>query len=191
MISKRGESPKECPRGGKWLPLSKDRFALIDEEDFERVSPWLWSVCVRQNPYSPYALRRQMHKTIYLHRFIMNAPKNRDVDHIDGNGLNCRKSNLRVCTHAQNQYNYTKCAKRTTSKFKGVHIDRDDGRWISRIKFKGKSINIGVFDTQEQAAHEYDKAAVSYFGKYAKLNFPMVGLSYTRQLFRLGLAWSR
>lgn len=189
MISKRGPAPLKCPYGAKWLALSKDRFALVDSDDFKRVSPWLWSVLVRRSPYTPYAMRRQDHKTIYLHRFISRAPDGMDVDHIDGNGLNCRKYNLRICTHAENQRNYTKCHKKTSSKFKGVRLDKDGIRWVSHIKLNGKTSYIGSFNTPEQAAHEYDKAALFRFGKYAKLNFPMIGLSYTRQLFRLGLGW--
>lgn len=174
----------------KKILLTRGFYAMVDDDDFKRISNWKWTALVRKWPYSPYAFRREMHKTIYLHRFIVNAPNGKDVDHIDGDGLNCQKENMRICTHAENQHNYKKCKTKTSSKFKGVCFDPLRNLWAARIKFHGMTISLGRFNTEEQAAHIYDKAAVLRFGKYARLNFPYVGVGYTRQLFRLGLAWS-
>lgn len=160
--------PKSVPES-YWLPLSKNLFALIDSEDIERVSKWLWSALVRKGPYSPYALRRQEGRTIYLHRFIMNAPEGLDVDHKDGNGLNCKKSNLRLCTHAENQHNYSKTSRKTSSQYKGVHLSSRG--WTSRIKNNGKIIHLGHFKSEREAAIAYDQAALEKFGEFSKFNF--------------------
>lgn len=189
MISVRLPVPNECPEGASWLPLSKGLFALIDKSDVGRLSHWLWSAMVRRAPYTPYAMRRQMYKTIYLHRFVVDAPDGMDVDHINGNGIDCRKSNLRVCTHAENQRNYTKTVKPTSSKFKGVSLDNNRNLWCAKLKDHGQSIDLGRFASEEDAAKVYDEAARRHFGEFAKLNFPASdGLKHTRFLFRNGLA---
>lgn len=99
----------------------------------------------------------------------MYAPEGMDVDHIDGNGLNCKKSNLRICTHAENQGNYKKTISETSSKFKGVSLKR--GKWVSRIKKGGRTIFVGSFDFEEEAALAYNGMARKLFGTFANLNF--------------------
>lgn len=153
------------------LPLTKGHFAIIDASDFEKVAGWKWSALERPGR-SPYAFRQQNDRSIYLHRFILDAPAGMDVDHIDGDGANCRRSNLRLATHAQNQRNYTKCKKPTSSRFKGVFKKR--GIWAARIKHNRKTIFLGSFVVEEDAARAYDAAAKRLFGEFAKPNFPCV-----------------
>jgi hypothetical protein len=178
--------PRAVPLA-RWIPLSKGMFVLIDESDFEDISKHKWTVMTPGR--CAYAYRRPLGKVILLHRYLMDAPAGMEVDHINGNGLDCRRSNMRVCTRSQNFANRNKCSVKKTSIFKGVWWDSTRAKWASAVKKNGKKICLGRFDTPEQAAHVYDKAAIRYFGKYAKLNYPMDRVSYTRQLFRLGLAW--
>jgi hypothetical protein len=94
------------------------------------------------------------------------------VDHINGDPLDNRKSNLRVCTQAENLRNRRKRAKPTSSKFKGVsrHTISRQKPWLAKIKSDGKTIYLGTFETEEQAAEAYDRAALERFGTFAHLN---------------------
>ena len=105
-----------------------------------------------------------------MHRFIMDAPKNCCVDHINHNTLDNRKSNLRIVTHKQNLYNYTKTAKKTSSIYKGVYLHKQSKKWCAQIKVNGNHLSLGLYDSEIKAAVAYNMAARYYFGKYAKLN---------------------
>lgn len=109
-------------------------------------------------------------KKIYLHRLITNCTKGLIVDHIDGNGLNNCKSNLRICSYIQNGHN-RKAKKNSLTGFKGVYKRKDrENNWIARIIVNGKDIYIGSTDTPEKAAAMYNTAAIKYFGDFALLN---------------------
>lgn len=155
------------------LPLTSGRFAFVDEADFIRVNAFRWYELKRPGR-SSYGYRRNGSKTIYLHRYIMDAPDGMDVDHRDGDGLNCRRENLRVCTHAQNQMNYRKCTKPTSSRYKGVRWDKSRNLWIAAIKVNWRSRFIGRFASEDDAARAYDQKARELFGEFACLNFPEV-----------------
>ena len=157
--------------GARWLALTRGQFALVDEEDFDWLSAWYWTALIRPGR-SPYAFRKVNGKPVYLHRFIMGDPPEMDVDHKDGNGLNCRRDNLRVCTHARNQQNYSKCSTVTSSSFKGVTWDKNRRKWMARIKVNRKFSNLGRFENEQDAACAYDEAANQLFGEFARLNFP-------------------
>lgn len=103
-----------------------------------------------------------------MHRFVMKAQRGQIVDHKNRNTLDNRRSNLRFCTHAQNQQN--RHFNRGNSLFKGVW--REGNRWRAYIGFEGKQIWLGSFDTEEQAALAHDRAARIYHGEFAYLNFP-------------------
>jgi hypothetical protein len=105
----------------------------------------------------------------YLHRLIMNTPKGLDTDHIDGNHLDNRKSNLRVCTKAQNQHNRHRA--HGLSKFKGVSWHTKTKKWQARVALNGKRIHIGVFDSEIEAAKAYDQKARELYGDFARPNF--------------------
>jgi len=102
----------------------------------------------------------------------MNAPEGVFIDHRDNDGLNNCKWNLRVCSRKQNNRN-RKTRSRKTSDFKGVDL-RAGGRWRAKIRVDGKSIHIGLFATQEEAARAYDVSARKHFGEFACCNFPEV-----------------
>lgn len=106
-----------------------------------------------------------------MHRFIMDAPKGQQVDHINGNKLDNRKSNLRICSHSENLRNQRK-PKDNKSGFKGVSWHKGAKRWCAEIRSNGKRHHLGYFDTAEDAAKAYDIAATLIHGDYARLNFP-------------------
>jgi hypothetical protein len=102
----------------------------------------------------------------------MNAPAGLMVDHRNTNSLDNRRSNLRLATRAQNVQNSQKRNIKTTSRFIGVCLDKESGRWIAAITKEGKKVHLGRFDSEPDAAKAYDAAAKKYRGEFARLNFP-------------------
>jgi hypothetical protein len=106
---------------------------------------------------------------ILMHRLIIDAPKGIFVDHIDGNPLNNKRSNLRLATNMENLRNMKKI--RGISRYKGVSLLKKGNRWISYIRVNTKLEHLGSFKTEIEAAVAYDMAAIDKFGEYASLNF--------------------
>jgi len=163
------ESPSSEDNGAKFIPLIRGGFAIVDGDDYEKLAKYRW-YCEHEGNTS-YAVRTKNGKRIYMHRQILDAPKGKVVDHKDGNGLKNRKSNLRLCTRAQNMRNRRPWL-RCSSKYKGVSWDTCGNHWRARITFNGKKIHIGHFDDEVEAARAYDRKAWELFGEYAYLNFP-------------------
>lgn len=158
----------------KKIKLSQNKVTLVDDEDFEYLNQWNWTASWDSHGKKYYVLRKnyQDYKnpiTIHMHRLIMNTPKGMICDHINGNSLDNRKSNLRNCTHAENQRNRGK-NKNNTSGYKGV--SPLSSGWVSNINVKGKRIYLGYFVDIIKAAEAYDVASLKYFGEFANLNFP-------------------
>ena len=157
----------------KLIALSQGKFTKVDDEDYEKINQYKWRFSNKQGVATQVQisgsgkLGTQKRKTLLLHRFILNAPRGLEVDHKNGDKLDNRRSNLRVCSHAENMRN-RKVSKATLSGFKGV---RSNGsRWQAYIMFNEKFINLGQHDTRKDAARAYNKAALVYFGEFARLN---------------------
>jgi len=153
----------------KMIKLTRGHSTMVDDEDFELVSKSKW-YCG-----NGYAVREHKGKMLLLHRFLMGlAPGDGiHVDHINGNPLDNRRVNLRVCSNAENIRNRRKNAN-STSGYKGVCLDkRSNGKtpWRARVKNDGKIHHIGYFATAEAAALAYDTAARELHGEFALLNF--------------------
>lgn len=151
------------------VPLTHGKVAIIDADDAERVLCYRWHA--KEGSGNWYAARRDGTRTVRLHRFLMGDPPGAFVDHRNGNTLDDRRENLRVCTPRQNGHN--RSANRSgTSGFKGVsRHKRGSGAWQASIRVDGKLIFLGRFSTAEEAARAYDAAALKYFGRFARLNF--------------------
>jgi len=106
-----------------------------------------------------------------MHRLIMDPPRGYVVDHINGDGLDNRRANLRLATHAQNGRNRRKI-KKGISKYKGVSWEESTGKWRALIHVDRKKISLGCYKDEVTAAKVYDKAAKKYHGEFARLNFP-------------------
>ena len=104
-----------------------------------------------------------------MHRLIIDCPVNMQTDHINGNGLDNRKSNLRVCYNYQNARNQ-KLRPNSNSGFKGVSLIKDRNKWVAQIKVNGKVKYLGAYTLKEEAARAYNKAAKELFGEFAWLN---------------------
>jgi hypothetical protein len=158
---------KQIPLGGK---KGKGLFALVDDEDFEKFGNLNWSVV--HGGYAATGVWQRETKTMKrprLHRLIMDCPEGLEVDHINLDKLDNRKENLRICTKKNNNKNRPK-RKDSQSKYKGAFIQKKTGTYKSRISVEGKSIYLGTFKTEEEAAMAYNEAAYIYFGEFAKLN---------------------
>lgn len=145
-----------------------DKSALIDDGDYDYISGFHWKY---HNGYAArYVYSHGKRQRIYMHRQIMNTPGGMDTDHKDGNGLNNQRSNLRICTHAENISNQ-KLQKDSPNKYKGVSLTKSTGRWRAVITSNRVRKHIGYYETEEEAARAYDNAAKRYFGEFARLNF--------------------
>jgi hypothetical protein len=157
----------------KEIELTQGKSAIVDDEDYERVTAFKWHAVRCKRAW--YAARSIKGRSFGMHRFLMGSPPSEGlvIDHINGNGLDNRRCNLRWVTAAQNQAN--KIGFGTGSRFKGVarRSRSNRVRWEAVIKTKGVQRHLGYFDREEDAARAYDSAAVETFGVYARLNFQM------------------
>lgn len=143
------------------------QYAIIDTEDWERVSKYKWYNARK------YAARGENRngkvKIYYLHHMIAGYQPGVRVDHINRNTLDNRKSNLRLCTIAQNTRN-SEARINNTSGFKGVSYDKKQNKWTAQIGYNYKKIRIGRYKTALEAAKAYNKKAKELFGDFAYLN---------------------
>lgn len=147
------------------VPL-KGLVVLVDECDMHLFAETTWQIGRDRNGCPRVRNTRRG----VLARVIMNCPKELEVDHRNGDTLDNRRSNLRICTHQQNQWNRkTSLGK---SRFKGVTFVKRTRKWIARVEHCGKRRSYGTFSTELQAALAYDAAAVELFGEFASPNFP-------------------
>lgn len=157
--------------GAKLIPLTQDKFAIVDAEDYDRLCKNKWHASKEGQTY--YAKRKRSYKRISMHRVILSAPPGLEVDHINHNGLDNRKSNLRLCTHAENNRNRRPCTRPNQgSKYKGVSFIKKANLFVAAIRCNGKYYHLGRFKNETDAAKAYDKKAKELFGEFSYLNFP-------------------
>jgi len=151
------------------VELGNGLVAIVDEEDFDRISQYKWSAVKDRGRV--YAGRREAGSHILMHREILRlvTGDGKQVDHINHVCIDNRKSNLRIVTHRENARNRVK--HKGSSVYKGVSFCKDSGVWRAHIKIDQVGLSIGSFRDEYDAACAYDAAASWFFGEHAKLNF--------------------
>lgn len=156
------------------IKLTKGKVTIVNNADYYWLNRWKWHavVCGRDNYYARRTVRLDgKNHYIYMHRLIMGMAEGdgKMVDHINHNGLDNRKSNLRLCNRSQNQHNSK--ARKGTSKYKGVCWRRDEKKWEAKIWYKNKKYHLGYFFNEIDATKAYDKKAKELHKEFACLNF--------------------
>lgn len=151
----------------KELRLFGGQTALVDDEDYELLSNLTWYE--QKDGYARANIRKG--QQVLMHRFIMNAPSHLQVDHINRKRLDNRRANLRLCTQEQNHQNRTH-TPRGTSKYRGVHWDKQQGKWRVHISVNGRTRHVGRFKDEMEAVQAYNRAAREHFGEFAALDNP-------------------
>jgi hypothetical protein len=161
------------------VTLSQGCIAVVDDQDYERVMKHKWSAVKFRESNGFYAMTNVPDPrfpgkttTLSMHVFIMQPPENMMVDHIHGNTLDNRRSQLRVCTPAENSANRQKYRREgLTSKYKGVGWKKGANGWLTQCRFnKSENRNFGLWQTEEAAALAYNYAARKSFGEFARIN---------------------
>lgn len=165
----------------KKIPLTQGQFAIVDDEDFEWLNRWKWCAMRRGVGHPYYAVTKESRavvgeaearRNIYMHRKVMRAPLGQEVDHIVcENTLDNRRSNLRFSTRHEQILNRGKY-RTNKAGFKGVFECKTNGKWRAQIAVSAVKISLGYFHEKIDAARTYDRAAIQYHGRFAKLNFP-------------------
>lgn len=160
------------PPSSKAIPLTQGKYAIVDSDDYDFLMQWKWYY------NSGYAIRTQYfglingkenRKAILMHRLILNTPDGFETDHINGDQLDNRRCNLRICTHALNMWNQ-KPREGCASKYKGVSWHKANKNWRAYIQANGKFKSLGSFENAVDAALSYNEAAILYYGEFARLN---------------------
>lgn len=162
------------------IPLTRGLVALVSPEDFERISAFKWLAQSTGNGRfyacradSSLAVGGKKRAYLLMHRVVLNAPKGPLVDHINGDPLDNRRGNLRLCTPEENMHNMRKPRGCKLSRFKGVafvqYLNRKNP-WMAFIAASGKRTYLGYFPTEEDAARAYNTAALKLHGSFAHLN---------------------
>lgn len=151
----------------KVIGLTQNKVTKVSDEDAYSLSLYKWHLC---NGYAARRLRGKTRSLVYMHRQIVGCPPDMEVDHINGDRLDNRRENLRVCSHQQNMVNWDN--RRGASRYRGVSKDPErPGWWKVQIMRSGRNMRVGRYRSEEEAALAYDAAAIELFGEFAQLNF--------------------
>jgi hypothetical protein len=157
----------------------KNNIIIIDDEDYDKIKDYTWHINSYKNTKMIYARSSAKDGGVYMHRIIMDIHNRIKIDHINGNGIDNRKENLRIATHQQNNFNKKPYVNNKCG-LKGVRLDR--GNYVATITYNAVTKYIGSYKIIEEAAMAYDKKALELFGEFAYLNYPERKDEYKREL---------
>ncbi len=154
-------------------PITANLIVIVDSQDLHLLSDFRWDIQKAGKTF--YLARKEKtgfrkYRKVYLHRMIANPPIGYEVDHINRNGLDNTRDNLRVVTHRENMKNMRQHSD-SNSRFRGVYLFKPTGKWQAQICNDHKRFHLGYFDSEIEAAKEYDRAAIRLHGEFANLNF--------------------
>jgi hypothetical protein len=157
----------------KQIALTQGQFAKVDDADYDFLNKYKWTLSRSYHGGTSYAkknitLVNGKQKCVQMHRMILATKSGLEIDHIDGDGLNNQRSNLRICTHADNMKNRG-INKDNTSGFKGVYWNKEKKKWRAYISCDKKWIYLGSFSKKEDAYKSYCDACIKYHGEFSKL----------------------
>lgn len=156
---------------GSWMKigLTQGKSTIVDASDFVILSQWKWHLShfgyAERRQHLPSSRKNQKFRMIRMHRLVMEIPDNMQIDHANGDRLDNRRSNLRICTGRQNSYNQRKRSD-NTSGYKGVTWNTAAGKWEARVGHK----YLGLFEDKKQAALAYNLGASEMYGEFARPN---------------------
>ncbi len=153
----------------RYISLTRGKYAIVDAADYPALAKYKWYAQGEPRSGRFYACRGHKGNRVAMHRQIMKPPRGMVVDHINGNGLDNRRCNLRICTQLQNSQN-THRRRPGKSRFRGV-FPRGD-KWQAAIQHDGQPMYLGLFDSEVEAAQARDRKAIELAGEFAVLNFP-------------------
>ena len=166
----------------KKIKLTQGKYAIVDADDYDELIKWKWHIkpsggssfyaVHSESIYTPKSKTTKWSRRCRqynMHRIIMKVPPNKQIDHINGNGLDNRKANLRVCSKSENSRNKVRWSNKKSSIYKGV-FQRSKNCWSAVIGFERNIYHLGYFNTEKKAALAYNKAAKQYHRKFARLN---------------------
>jgi hypothetical protein len=158
----------------KLIPLKGGRLAKVDDDDYPIVCQYKWWIQDHKTRF--YARTngptiRGRRRGLLMHRLIfgLRFKDGKQIDHVNSDGLDNRRCNLRLCTNQENQFNRRRHGK-FSSRFKGVYWDKRVGRWHAQIKLDNRRVNLGYFANESDAARAYNRAARKHFGEFANFN---------------------
>lgn len=155
------------------ITLTQSKSVKVDDEDYEFLNQFKWHTTSRgyaaRRVHYPSSYKSQVNMTFLMHRILTFAIDGIQVDHINGDKLDNRKENLRLCNNSQNHMNKGVQSNSTTG-YKGVSFEKSIGRYRAYCNFNGKRYNLKTFKTPEEAAQAYNTKAKELFGEFALLN---------------------
>jgi hypothetical protein len=153
----------------KEIQLTQGIVTIVDDDDYQYLNQFKWYLLKSHSNYYAIRTKRPENKLIQLHRIVIKAKQGEIVDHINGNKLDNRKCNLRICTKSQNCQN-RKISKLNKSGFNGVSWNVNNRKWVAQIAFNNKKMHLGFFNDLTEAAKSFNAAALKYHGEFANLN---------------------
>lgn len=145
----------------KLIPLTKGKFAIVDDDDFEYLNQWKWYCSTQNRAVREQSIGNNRSKMIWMHRVINKTPDGLDTDHKDRDPLNNQKSNLRTLSHHKNMFNRT-LAKNNNSGHSGISWFKDSNKWRAYITVMNKQIHLGLYSSLDEAILKRKEAELKY-----------------------------
>jgi len=153
----------------KTIPLTQGKVTIVDNEDYEWLNQWKWCASANRAKHGIFYAKKTTKPSTYMHRIILGIGADQQVDHINYDGLDNRRANLRACTQEQN-LQHARSITPHSSKYKGVSWHKAGRKWRATIMVNKEYIHLGFFVNEKAAAKAYDKAAQKHFRDFASTN---------------------